>query len=214
MNLTFLSHPLWWDVIFLIILFLCIKFSADRGAFRAISGMAGTFLGVILGNRYQDALAPYLEPVLRPVLEKLTEGADLSGLTGLQEGSALSVLAEQAAQLPEQVGALYLSLMTSLAEVLTVSLAPIFAFMIIFLISKAVLQLLCGLLDLDIPVLSGINHFAGGLLGAITGVLTVLAICWAVMRFAPAENMGLFSQPCLQQSFIGSLLAPMFATTL
>ncbi len=214
MNLTFFSHPHWWDVIFLLILFFCIKIAAHRGAFRAISGMAGTLLGVILGNQYQDALVPYLEPVLQPVMTKLTEGVDLSHLSGLEEGSILSQLAEQARQLPEQVGELYTALMATLSEVLTTSLAPIVAFLIIFLASKLAFQLICSLLDLDIPILSSLNRMAGGLLGALTGVLTILALCWAVMRFAPADNMGLLSQPGLLHSFTGSVLGPLFTTLL
>ncbi len=214
MNLSFLSHPHWWDVIFLLVLVLCVKVSAYRGAFRAFSGIAGTLVGLILGNRYQDELAPHLEPVLQPVVEFLAKKADLSQVTGLQEGSVISDLVAQSAVFTEKVGELYTAAMEALSQALTASLAPIFAFLLIFLTSKLALQLICTLLDWDIPILSGLNRMAGGLLGVLAGMVTILALCWAVMRFAPAENLGLLSQPCLQQSFVGSLLCPMFASSL
>ncbi len=214
MNLSFLSHPHWWDVIFLLVLVLCVKVSAHRGAFRALSGIAGTLMGLILGNRYQDELAPHLEPVLQPVVEFLAKKADLSQVTGLQEGSVISDLVAQSAVFTEKVGELYTAAMEALSQALTASLAPIFAFLLIFLASKLALQLICALLDWDIPILSGLNRMAGGLLGVLAGMVTILALCWAVMRFAPVENLGLLSQPCLQQSFVGSLLCPLFTTTL
>ena len=42
------------------------------------------------------------------------------------------------------------------------------------------------------------------------GAAVVLVLCWAVIRFAPAENVGLLSLHCLQQSHLGQLLVPLF----
>ena len=86
--------------------------------------------------------------------------------------------------------------------------------LIIFILTKIAFRLVCGLLELDIPLLSGLNRMAGGLLGAVAGCVTVVALCWAVMRFAPAENLGLLSQPCLLESFTGGFLAPLFPPTI
>lgn len=214
MNLTVFDQAYWWDVIFALVLIVCMTVSYHRGAFRALSGIAGTIGGVILGNLYQDELAPHLEPLLRPVLQTLAQKADLSQVSGLREGSVLSDLVAQSSALTDKVGQLYEALMEALAQALTASLAPILAFLIIFLITKLALQLLCALLDWDIPILSGLNRMAGGLLGAVAGCVTILVLCWAVMRFAPAENLGLLSQPCLLDSFTGGLLAPLFSPTL
>ena len=49
------------------------------------------------------------------------------------------------------------------------------------------------------------------LLGAAAGCLIVLVLCWAILRFAPVENVGLLSQHCLKQSQIGTLILPLFA---
>lgn len=210
MNLTFLDQALWWDVIFVAILLFCIWSTARRGAFRAVSGLAGTVLGLILGNHFQDGLAVFIEPVLRPAMEALAKKADLTQVTGLQAGSVLSDLALQSQQFTEKAGELYEAFLTRLSETLTVSLAPILSFLIIFFLTKLALHLVCGLLDLDLPLLSGLNRMAGGILGAVAGAAVVLALCWAVIRFAPAENVGLLSLHCLSQSNLGQLLVPLF----
>lgn len=214
MNLTFFDQAYWWDVIFALIFVVCVTVSYRRGAFRALSGILGTIGGVILGNLYQDDLAPFLEPLLRPVVQALARKADLSHVTGLQEGSLLSDLVSQSSALTDKMGELYQSLMEALAQALTASLAPIVAFLLIFAVTKLFLQLLCALLDWDIPILSGLNRMAGGLLGALAGCVTILGLYWAVMRFAPAEDLGLLSQPCLLDSVTGGFLAGLFVPTL
>ena len=210
MNLTFLDQALWWDVIFVAILLFCIWGTARRGALRAVSGLAGTVLGLILGNHFQDGMAVFIEPVLRPMMESLAKKADLTRVTGLEEGSVLSDLALQSQQFTEKAGQLYEQFLATLSETLTVSLAPILSFLIIFFLTKIALHLVCGLLELDIPVISGLNRLAGGILGAIAGAAVVLVLCWAVIRFAPAENVGLLSLHCLQHSHLGQLLVPLF----
>ena len=213
MNLTFLDHALWWDVIFVSILLFCIWGTAKRGAFRAVSGLAGTVAGLILGNHFQDGLAVFLEPALRPLMASLAKKAVLSHITGLQEGSILSDLALQSQQFTEKAGQLYEQFLATLSETLTVSLAPILSFLIIFFLTKLALHLICGLLDMDIPVISGFNRIAGGVLGALAGAAVVLVLCWAVIRFAPDENVGLLSLHCLQQSRSGQFLVPLLLAT-
>jgi len=211
MNLTFFDQAYWWDVIFVTILLFCIWGAAKRGAFRAVSGIAGTVLGLILGNHFQGGLAVFLEPALRPMMEALARKADLTRVTGLETGSVLSDLVEQGGALSDKVGQLYQTFLSSLSETLTQSLAPILAFLIIFFLTKLAFRLVCGLLELDIPLLSGLNRLAGGCLGALAGSLIILVLCWAVIRFAPTENVGLLSLHCLQQSYSGSLLLSLFA---
>lgn len=214
MNLTFFDQAYWWDVIFSLIFVACVTVSYRRGAFRALSGIFGTIGGVILGNLYQDDLAPFLEPLLRPVVQALAQKADLSRVTGLREGSLLSDLVTQSSALTDKMGELYQGLMEALAQALTASLAPIVAFLLIFAVTKLFLQLLCALLDWDIPLLSGLNRMAGGLFGMVAGCVTILGLYWAVMRFAPTENLGLLSRPCLLQSFTGGFLSRLFVPTL
>lgn len=212
MNLTFFDQAYWWDVLFGFILLFCIWGAAKRGAFRAVSGIASTVLGLLLGNHFQAGMAAFIEPALQPVIHSLADKADLSHVTGLQKGSVLSDLLENSQQFSEKAGQLYETFLASLADTLTTALAPILAFLIIFFLTKLAFRLICGLLELDIPVLSSLNRLAGGLLGAIAGSCIILVLCWSVMRFAPTENMGLLSQPCLQQSFVGGQLVTLFST--
>lgn len=209
MNLTFLDHALWWDVIFVLTILLCIRGAAQKGALRALSGIIGTVFGAILANIFRDGLVPFIQPVLRPFLQSLAEKADVSRFAALPEGSPLAELIAQGA-LADKMSALYQTFLTTLVDTLTESLAPVLAFLILFFVARFGIQMLCGLLDLDLPLISGMNRMAGGALGAVAGLLIVLVLCWAVMRFAPAENVGLLSQPCLRESFLGGLLAPLF----
>ncbi len=209
MNLSFFSRAFWWDLLFVLILTVCIHSAARRGAFRALAGLAGTLAGFVLGNVFQGKLAPLLEPALRPAVDSLVQKADLSQLANVEEGSLFSGLATQGA-LADKMSALYQSLMEQVGELITTALAPVAAFFLIFIATKLAIRLLCLLLDLDIPLLSGLNRAAGAILGAAAGCVTIVIVCWAVMRFAPVEPLGLLSQECLRQSLIGGLLAPLF----
>lgn len=180
-----LNHPFVWDILFLVLWILCIVLSAKRGGFQAISGIAGTVLGVILGNRFQQPLAEKLQPLLEPSLLELAQKADLTQVSGLQEGSAISDLIARSNTITDKLSQLYQSLMESLARELAVNLSSILAFLLIFLAVKLAVWLVCLLLKLDIPVISGLNRTIGGLLGAVSGLLLIITLCWAVMRFAP-----------------------------
>ena len=167
-------------------------------------------LGVIVAWIFHGGLASLIEPLLRPVLQGLAQRADLSAVRGLEQGSALSDLISKSDSVADKLSELYQSLMAQLAQQLSLRLAPIIAFLLLFLLVKLAIRILCAVLDWDIPVLS----FAGGLLGALSGALIVLALCWAVMRFAPADNVGFLSRPCLEQSYTGGLVSRLFAILL
>ncbi len=205
-----LNHPFVWDILFLVLWILCIVLSAKRGGFQAISGIAGTVLGVILGNRFQQPLAEKLQPLVEPSLLELAQKADLTQVSGLQEGSAISDLIARSNTVTDKLSQLYQSLMESLARELAVNLSSILAFLLIFLAVKLAVWLVCLLLKLDIPVISGLNRTIGGLLGAVSGLLLIITLCWAVMRFAPEGNLSLLSRGCLQQSLLGGFFTRLF----
>lgn len=210
MNLTLLDSPYVWDGIFLLILAICIGAAARKGAVRAVSGIAGTVLGVVLGEAFHAPLGARIEPLLQPVLLDLTRRADLSQVTGLKEGSILSDLVSQSAGLTDKLTELYQALTEKISFSLSAHLAPIIAFLLVFFLVKLAFWLLCRVFDLDISLFSKLNKTAGGILGAISGVLIIIALCWAVMTFAPEEDLGLLSRPCLMRSVIGGRLASFF----
>ena len=99
----FLDQPFVWDLLFLLIFLLCIALSAKRGGFEAISGIAGTALGVIVGRKFQLPLAVKLQPLLEPKLLALAQKTDLTQVGGLQEGSALTELIQQSTAVTDKV---------------------------------------------------------------------------------------------------------------
>lgn len=206
----FLDQPFVWDLLFLLIFLLCIALSAKRGGFEAISGIAGTALGVILGRKFQLPLAVKLQPLLEPKLLALAQKTDLTQMGGLQEGSALTELIQQSTAVTDKVSELYTSLIAAIAKQLSENLASILAFLLLFFAVKLAVRLVCLLLKLDIPILSGLNRTAGGILGAVSGLLLILALCWAVMQFAPEGDLSLLSRGCLQESLIGGFFTRLF----
>lgn len=206
----FLDQPFVWDLLFLLIFLLCIALSAKRGGFEAISGIAGTALGVIVGRKFQLPLAVKLQPLLEPKLLALAQKTDLTQVGGLQEGSALTELIQQSTAVTDKVSELYTSLIAAIAKQLSENLASILAFLLLFFAVKLAVRLVCLLLKLDIPILSGLNRTAGGILGAVSGLLLILALCWAVMQFAPEGNLSLLSRGCLQESLIGGFFTRLF----
>lgn len=206
----FLDQPFVWDLLFLLIFLLCIALSAKRGGFEAISGIAGTALGVIVGRKFQLPLAVKLQPLLEPKLLALAQKTDLTQVGGLQEGSALTELIRQSTAVTDKVSELYTSLIAAIAKQLSENLASILAFLLLFFAVKLAVRLVCLLLKLDIPILSGLNRTAGGILGAVSGLLLILALCWAVMQFAPEGDLSLLSRGCLQESLIGGFVTRLF----
>lgn len=206
----FLDQPFVWDLLFLLIFLLCIALSAKRGGFEAISGIAGTALGVIVGRKFQLPLAVKLQPLLEPKLLALAQKTDLTQVGGLQDGSALMELIQQSTAVTDKVSELYTSLITAIAKQLSENLASILAFLLLFFAVKLAVRLVCLLLKLDIPILSGLNRTAGGILGAVSGLLLILALCWAVMQFAPEGDLSLLSRGCLQESLIGGFFTRLF----
>lgn len=206
----FLDQPFVWDLLFFLIFLLCIALSAKRGGFEAISGIAGTALGVIVGRKFQLPLAVKLQPLLEPKLLALAQKTDLTQVGGLQEGSALTELIQQSTAVTDKVSELYTSLIAAIAKQLSENLASILAFLLLFFAVKLAVRLVCLLLKLDIPILSGLNRTAGGILGAVSGLLLILALCWAVMQFAPEGDLSLLSRGCLQESLIGGFFTRLF----
>lgn len=206
----FLDQPFVWDLLFLLIFLLCIALSAKRGGFEAISGIAGTALGVIVGRKFQLPLAVKLQPLLEPKLLALAQKTDLTQVGGLQEGSALTELIQQSTAVTDKVSELYTSLIAAIAKQLSENLASILAFLLLFFAVKLAVRLVCLLLKLDIPILSGLNRTAGGILGAVSGLLLIMALCWAVMQFAPEGDLSLLSRGCLQESLIGGFFTRLF----
>lgn len=218
MNLTWLDHPHLWDAVFAAILLFCIITSAKKGAVKAISGTVGTVLGCVVATTFQSGLTPFLETKLQPMLLRLIAHKDITQTVGIPQTSDLNIWIGKVSELKGSQGevadTLREKIFERLAEALSARFAPILAFLILFFLVKLVIRLACALLDLEIPFFSDINHVAGGVLGAVSGAMLILVLCWAVMRFGPAENAGLLDRLCLERSYVGGFLVPRIAALL
>ncbi len=184
--------------------------TAKRGAFKAVSGIVGTLGGLILGMRLSERFAPKVEAVISPILRGAVEKADLPQL-------ADNVMSSPAYQSVREFAELYLgtsssetaiNLTNALAEHLAATLAPVVTFIAIFIAVKAVVTIVCNVLSIDWPILGTLNHMAGAVLGAVSGIVLVFALCWGILNFAPEETIGNnLSCQALRESHIGGIVA-------
>ena len=62
-----------------------------------------------------------------------------------------------------------------------------------------------------IPLFRTLSHGLGMVLGAVSGLLIILVLCWAVLQYAPAdEAAGMINQQSLRESIVGGMLCPFF----
>ena len=204
-----------YDAVYIVIFLCCVIFAANRGAFKAVAGIAGTVLGAVCGSMFNGPMAAWLSGLMQPLAMKLVGSDTVASLAsriqklGMPEelqgllDQALSAAggAEEAARaaLAERV-ALFLS----------EKVAPLLAFLLIFLVVKLAVSLVCSLLSLDIPILSTLNEWVGALIGAASGLIILLVLTWAVWRFAPDLGLPVLSREALQGSRIGGFFCKLF----
>lgn len=204
-----------YDAVFVAIFAFCTVYAARKGAFRALAGIAGTIAGVVLGSMFQGRFSPTVIRWLRPIVQRVFGGDSLPELTvkirdfGLpKELQPLLDAAQNAAS--DAAEAARAALAERLTDFFCEKLAPILAFIGIFLAAKLAVWLVCTLLSMDIPILSTINRILGGLIGGVSGILILLALCWGIWRFAPNFNIPVLSREALAKSMIGSYFCRLF----
>ena len=217
-----MSTPVLYDVVLVAIFVGSILLCANRGALKAVSGIAGTVIGC-LGARYlADSFTPLVSGFLRPMVERMVENAaGAANLSQLLEGTVeaeslqqfgqlLELLhvpadfVETAAQQAQAAGAQFLR---AACDAVLAQIAPVIAFVLLFVVLKLAVSLLCSLLSFDIPVIRSLNRTAGALLGALSGLIIVLVLCWGILQFAPQQPIGPINQPEFTQSVIGGAFA-------
>lgn len=210
-----LSSSLLFDAVFVLIFLISVILAAKKGALRAISGIAGTLAGLVSGLLFQNRIAPYVEGFLTPVVEKTIGSWDFSKF--MQLGSeTMATLSQELAdvikaweqnsggQIPEE-------LVDALTGEIVPRLAAILSFLVIFLCVKLVVTFILHLFNDSIPVFRTLSKGLGAVLGAISGLLIILVLCWAVLTYAPAdEAAGMINQQSLRESYIGSMVCPFF----
>lgn len=213
--MTIHTGELAYDLVFIAIFAFCVVFATKRGAFRAVAGIVGTIAGLILGNMFQGRASPTIAGWLHPFAAKLIDGDSLPKLTeriqslGLpEELRPLLESAQHAVGGAEDTARAALA--EKLAQFLSDKVAPLIAFILIFLATKLAVSLICSVLSLDIPVISTLNHGLGALIGIVSGLLVLLVLCWGIWRFAPDLDIPVLSREALQRSMVGGFFCRLF----
>lgn len=205
-----------YDAAYILIFVCCVVFAANRGAFRAVAGIAGTVAGAVLGGMFNAPVAALVTRWIKPLVYHFV-GRETSVALAAEAGrydvpAALKELVEQALS---AAGSAAESARAALADrfavFLSSRLAPLLAFVLIFVAVKLAVSLLCTILSLDIPVLSTLNEWAGALIGAVSGALILLVLTWAVWHFAPDLNLPVLSREALASSHIGGFICRLFS---
>lgn len=209
------SSPLLFDIAFVLIFIISIVFAAKLGAFKAISGIAGTLVGLVCGLMFEDRIAPQIESFLTPVVEKAVGSLNFSEFMQLGSETMASLSQELAdviaAWEQNSGGQIPAELVSALAGEIVPRLAAILSFLAIFIVVRLVVIAVLHLFNDFIPVFRTLSKGLGAVLGAVSGLLIILVLCWAVLNYAPAdEAAGIINQQALQESHIGSMLCPFF----
>lgn len=97
-----------------------------------------------------------------------------------------------------------------LTDALVDKISPILTFIALFILIKIAITLVTKLLSLDLPVIGTLNRLAGGLIGAIGGIIIVVVLCLGVFSFGSDEPYGPTSRPMLYESYIGGFVGNVF----
>lgn len=205
------------DLLFLGILICSIVISARKGAFRAVAGLSGSVLGCLGAFSLMPRVEPFiyrlLLPTLRRTVEKAAEksGVDsllssemtqdvIAGFQSLLQALGLSEKAGEVTAAAQEAGS---TMADAAAGALAGQIAPVVTFILLFILIKLAVSIILNILSLDIPVLRTINKGLGALLGACSGLVIVLVLCWGIARFASPLDVGVITRPMLEQSMIG-----------
>ncbi len=210
-----LSSSLLFDAAFVLIFLISVILAAKRGAFKAISGIAGTVAGLAGGLLFQERIAPQVESFLTPMVEKTIGNWDFSKFMELSSETVANLSQELAdvitAWQQSSGGQIPPELVTGLTDEIVPRLAAVISFLVLFFAIKIVVILVLRLFNDSIPVFRTLSRGLGAVLGAVSGLLIVLVLCWAVLNYAPVdEAAGLINQQSLRESTIGGLLCPFF----
>ncbi len=220
-----MTAPMFIDLFLIIIFVACVWMAARKGIWGALSGIAGSLAGLIgawiLTPKLTFLTIKGITPFLGGMVRRAAESVGLDGLlespivTETRQGlmdllaalgvpsDAWEVLAAGGESAGEHISAVA-------GQALAEQIAPVITFIVLFLLIQLAVRLVCSLLSLDLPILRSVNRLGGMLLGVVTGLCMVVALCWGVMRFAPGEDVGLISRPAMTQSRVGGAVVGFF----
>ena len=204
-----------FDGAFVLIMAVSIFLAAKLGAFKAVSGIAGTVAGLIAGLLFQEQISAPIAEFLNPILEKAIGSWDFSEFMQLSS-ETIATLSEDLSHVisaweQSSGGQIPQVLISAITGIIVPKLADIFAFLVIFFVVKLAVIFVLHLFNDYIPLFRTLSHGLGMVLGAVSGLLIILVLCWAVLQYAPAdEAAGMINQQSLRESIVGGMLCPFF----
>ena len=217
------SNTMIIDVILLAIFIFSVVWGGRRGVAVFFSGIAGTVIAAamafFLSPFLQDFFTGVVKPFARGAVTKAAEGLGLDQTLTLPVSEAkgqflillekLGISDGRQAELFEKASQAGEKVMDSISSDIARQLAPILAFIALFLFIKLVVFVIIRFMAQSVPVLKSVNKLAGYLLGTVSGLVIVFVLCWAGATQAPEDGSGLITRQNVQNSLIGStLLSP------
>lgn len=212
------------DLIFILILLGACWMGARKGVFGAVAGLCGSLVSYLGAAKIAaPALSPAIAGMLEPRIQRMLLDTAGDKLAQAIQAPVSALSAEltplmQALHIPENLfDAVRQNLQTSgqdllsaAAQAISREMAPAIAFLIGFVLCKAVVWALVHLAGSRLPVVRVVNRGAGLALGAAGGLVIVVLLCLGMRAFAPQGVGGFFDQQTLAQSYIGGLVYSLF----
>lgn len=209
------------DIIIVVIMAVAIAIGAYRGLLRALIGVAALLASLLGAGWCAKTFTPPLIAWLQPMMtEKITSAlqngqtADSGGLISRVIDTVGQANWETAGELIDKIGlekAMELigeAGRNAIASMMSEMLYPIVhtvLFIVVFVLLRLVLRLVAIPLNLvdRLPVIHGISHLGGGIVGAVSGAIVVSVGLWGCETFTWAAPAAALIK--------NSLLAPYFA---
>ena len=217
-----MTASVWIDLILVAILITAVYLGAQRGLMRAVAGIGGTLLGFVGAFALCNRVSPLTQKLILPFVQRMVRNtAESTGLSDILNSPLVNETKEgfrtllealhitQADAAVENAAGAGQTVLDAAAGSLAAQLAPIITFVLLLVGIKLIVSLAAKLLSMNIPVIRTLNKGAGALLGALSGMIVVIVLCFGVLQYAPEQDAGIFSQQALRQSAVGGFVANM-----
>lgn len=209
------------DIIILVIIAVYALLGLRRGFAATVAYTLGSLAALIgalaAAARFKQPvgtlLAPFMQSTVSQAIPELSQVAgsaieawdDVSSyLQGILTAHGVSLDVLDNSEHPQEV------LSNAIAQSAGEAIAYIIIFIAVFLLIKLLLHVIMSALGIitHLPVIHSFNALAGGLLGAVTGLVLCTCVLWALKLFAPTvySDVGVLSPSVMQNSSIARYL--------
>lgn len=209
------------DIILILIIIISACLAGKRGIIKTVAGMFGTIAAYFATVKLvMPWLAPKIATIITPLCTKWLSGiaqksdvatqvtAPYSQATSSLDSllAALKIPSTLFSDIGDKLAETGKSILAASGEAIGRELAPIIALLLGFVVIKIAIWFVVKLLSADIPIVRTLNHGAGFLLGAASGILIVIVLCIGLRAFAPQGIAGLLSIEQINASLIAGFI--------